>query len=209
MIRPAVVLFAICAIVTGALAATYVQTEGAIAEGEARVANEMRAEVLPAEEFEPIEGAVGAAGAGGASGEGSGADAGSDGAGGEGSGGYPIVTDFYRGLSGGRTVGYVATVVSKGYGGDVSVIVGIGADGKIAGVRVASHSETPGLGANSANSEFYSQYDRKDALGGISVVKAAPGDNDIVAISGATITSNAVNSAVRAATEAARGLLGQ
>ncbi|MDR1061324.1 MAG: FMN-binding protein, partial [Clostridiales bacterium] len=190
MIRPAVVLFAICAIVTGALAATYVQTEGAIAESEARVANEIRAQVLPADEFEPVAEIMGAAGAGG---DGSGGDSSGTGGGGSGTGGdesassgasgaYPAVTEFYRGLSGGRTVGYVATVVSKGYGGDVSVIVGIGADGKIAGVRVASHSETPGLGANSTNPEFYSQYDQQDALGGISVVKTAPpGDGEIVA----------------------------
>ncbi|MDR1438561.1 MAG: RnfABCDGE type electron transport complex subunit G [Clostridiales bacterium] len=219
MFRPAIVLFAICAIITCALAATYAQTKDAIAAGEAQIANEIRSEVLPADEFEAIEpGANGASGsdvadgagnAGGANGSGSagGSEAGGGESGEPGANAYPRVAELYRGVSGGRTLGYVATVLSKGYGGDIAVIVGIGADGKITGVRVASHSETPGLGANSTNPDFYSQYDQKDIRREISVAKASPGDNDIAAISGATITSNAVNTAVKAAIEAAIGLM--
>jgi electron transport complex protein RnfG len=193
MIQPAVVLLVICAVISGGLAATYGVTSEAIAAGELKIADGMRAEVLQAE-FEPVAYMM------------QGQAGGSVGTGGSGSASYPAVTELFRGTSGGQTVGYVATAVAKGYGGDVKVIVGVGADDRITGVRIASHSETPGLGANSAKPEFYSQFDRKDALSAISVVKTPPAGNDIAAISGATITSTAVNAAVKAAIEAIRAV---
>lgn len=40
----------------------------------------------------------------------------------------------------------IPSVAPDGYSGDIKVIVGINRDGSIAGVRVLSHKETPGLG---------------------------------------------------------------
>lgn len=40
----------------------------------------------------------------------------------------------------------VPAVAPDGYSGDISMIIGINADGSVAGVRVLSHTETPGLG---------------------------------------------------------------
>lgn len=47
----------------------------------------------------------------------------------------------------GRTTAVVVPVVARdGYSGDIELIVGVRADGRISGVRALSHRETPGLG---------------------------------------------------------------
>jgi len=49
----------------------------------------------------------------------------------------------------GHVVGIILPAVTpEGYSGDISMIIGIRTDGSIAGVRVLSHKETPGLGDN-------------------------------------------------------------
>ncbi len=110
-----------------------------------------------------------------------------------------VLDSIYQSESG----GFVAsTVCSEGYGGDISIMVGVYPDGIISRVKIMSMSETPGLGAKSTNPEFIDQY--QGLQGGISVVKnAKPEGNQIAAISGATITSKAVTKAVNAALEAA------
>lgn len=106
---------------------------------------------------------------------------------------------LYRADNGGYVV---STVCSEGYGGDVSVMVGITKDLTVNQVKIMSMSETPGLGAKASEPEFIGQYDGLAA--GITVVKnTAPADNQIEAISGATITSKAVTKAVNTALEAA------
>lgn len=107
---------------------------------------------------------------------------------------------LYRADNGGYVV---STVCSEGYGGDVSVMVGITKDLTVNQVKIMSMSETPGLGAKASEPEFIGQYDGLAA--GITVVKnTAPADNQIEAISGATITSKAVTKAVNTALQAAK-----
>ena len=111
-----------------------------------------------------------------------------------------VLESIYRGDN---NSGYVvSTVCSEGYGGDISVMVGISDDLKVNQAKVMSMSETPGLGAKSQTSEFIDQYNGLG--GGIQVVKnTVPADGEIQAISGATITSKAVTKAINAAIEAA------
>lgn len=101
----------------------------------------------------------------------------------------------------GEIDGYVFTTVAKGYGGEISVMTGISSNGKISGVTVLSHNETPGLGANTAKEEFTSQYKDNDAEKGVSVTKSTPKAGEIVAVTSATISSRAVTSAVNEALE--------
>lgn len=104
---------------------------------------------------------------------------------------------------GGEAVGYVVTAVSNaGYGGDIKVMVGIDRDLRVTRIRILESSETAGLGANASKPEFSGQFEgARDAL---TVVKGAAGENEISAISSATITSKAVTSCVNAALEAAK-----
>lgn len=53
----------------------------------------------------------------------------------------------YRARRQGRPVGVIFRAVApNGYSGNITLLVGIYADGRIAGVRVLNHRETPGLG---------------------------------------------------------------
>ncbi|PKM63380.1 MAG: electron transporter RnfG [Firmicutes bacterium HGW-Firmicutes-21] len=95
--------------------------------------------------------------------------------------------------SDGGIIGYVFTVTEHGYSGDIQVMVGINKDGKVSGVNLIKHSETPGLGAAAGGPSFLDQF---RGLSG----KAEVGKN-IDSISGATITSRAVSRAVNGAIE--------
>lgn len=108
----------------------------------------------------------------------------------------------YAGMAGGQPVGYVFETEGKGYGGTVKVMTGISAEGEITGVIVLEHGETPGLGANAEKADFRDQYKQPVAnnVGGIRVVKyQTPGEGEIEAMTGATITSTAVTNAVNQA----------
>ena len=102
----------------------------------------------------------------------------------------------------GNTVGYTLKVLPSGYGGTIELMVGIdSAKGQVSGINVVSNSEPAGLGAKSTDPEFSDQYKGKP-LEELSVLKnGTPGDTEIKAISGATITSTAVTNGVDAAIE--------
>lgn len=105
---------------------------------------------------------------------------------------YPKVLEVYEGFKDGESVGYTLKVANTGYGDDIVVIVGIQNDGELGGIRIVQHAETPGLGAKAAEPEFYEQYRGKTAQSQLA-------DDEISAITGATVTSSAVTSAVNTA----------
>lgn len=117
----------------------------------------------------------------------------------------PAVTAVFRGLdASGQPCGYAVSVTGSGFGGDIALTVGV-SDGKVTGVRIGSHAETPGLGAKAAEDSFLSQYTGKG--GGLTVNKnGAQNDAEVSAITAATITSRAVTDAVNAAVDAAKSL---
>ena len=100
----------------------------------------------------------------------------------------------------GNVVGYVITVTAKDASQDnITFSVGIQNDGTVNGYSITSIAETPGLGMKAEDEEFYSQFEGKE-VDSFEVVKSAPSaDNQIEAISGATITSKAVANGVNAA----------
>ena len=59
----------------------------------------------------------------------------------------------------GQTVGYALKVTSpNGYGGNITVAVGVATDGSLTGISVISQSETAGLGAKCAAADFADQF---------------------------------------------------
>ncbi len=105
---------------------------------------------------------------------------------------------YFEGLSdSGETIGYVFQTSAKGYGGDIVVMVGVLGDGTVAGVSILSISETAGLGMNAKNASFLQQFVGKS--GTIGVQKNGSSDTEIQALTGATITSKAMASAVNQA----------
>ncbi len=106
--------------------------------------------------------------------------------------------DIYTVSKGDTTVGYIVTTAAKGYGGDVKVMTAISSDKKVIGVNILSAAdETPGLGQNATKPDFYNQF--KNKTSGVTVVKNGAENNEINAVTGATITSRAVTNAVNEA----------
>jgi len=106
---------------------------------------------------------------------------------------YDFKNDIYTIYSDGTTVGYAFLAVGKGYGGEISILVGLKDEETIKGITIISQSETPGLGSRIAESSFTDQFT------GLSIDKVALGQDggEVDAITGSTISSKAVINAVR------------
>lgn len=99
----------------------------------------------------------------------------------------------------GQQLGYVITVTDgEGYGGDIQLSMGVQMDGTLNGISILSISETAGLGMKADTDEFKSQFADKNVEQFAYTKSGAAADNEIDAISGATITTNAVTNGVNA-----------
>ena len=104
------------------------------------------------------------------------------------------IDGVYKATKDGEEIGYCVQVEPKGFGGNLTMIVGINADGTVVGAKVTSHAETPGLGAKSqADPNWITQFAGQTADGQLKVAKDG---GTINAITGATITSRAVTDGV-------------
>ncbi len=103
----------------------------------------------------------------------------------------------------GKLIGYGISTKSpiKGYSGDIEIILGISLDGKITGVKIVSHSETPGLGSNIEKANFKNKFIGKNGTEQFTVTKSANKETDIEAIGGATFSTKSFTSAVNNAIE--------
>lgn len=99
------------------------------------------------------------------------------------------VVDVYQAVNGS---GMTFTTTAKGFGGTVTVMTGIDTNGAITGVKVTGHSETPGLGTKAMTPEHLSQYIGQTAI----TNSSESGKTEIDAVTGATISSNAIFRAV-------------
>ena len=91
----------------------------------------------------------------------------------------------------------VETFTNKGFSGNISLMVGILADGTIKNISVLQHAETPGLGSKMEEETFKGQFNDKNADSFNFSVKKDGGDVD--AITAATISSRAFCDAVNRA----------
>jgi len=106
---------------------------------------------------------------------------------------YTFEDDIYTIFSDGAGIGYVFLAVGKGYGGDIDILIGLEDETTIKGITIISQSETPGLGSRIAESSFASKF----AGLNIGDVALKQDGGQIDAITGATISSEAVVDAVR------------
>ena len=107
--------------------------------------------------------------------------------------GDPSGDSFYAVRQGEELLGYCVQVVTAGFGGDMTLMVGFRADQTLVGVQILSHSETPGLGARVSDASYLGQYAGKSGT-------LTLGEN-VDAISGATISSRVVLAGVKEAQE--------
>jgi electron transport complex protein RnfG len=180
IIRSALILTVITLLAGLALAAVYQVTKEPIQQAEAAAALRAYEAVFPGGDFEelplvPFDGAAyGIADAQG------------------------VTVDKIVAVREGETLlGYALTVTSpNGYGGDITVAVGVLTDGTLNGISIISQGETAGLGATCVEDSFTSQF---AGITGGTVVFTKTGKkepNEIDAISGATVTTRAVTAAV-------------
>ncbi|MCQ2485455.1 MAG: FMN-binding protein [Clostridia bacterium] len=95
--------------------------------------------------------------------------------------------------------GYIFVTTTKSYGGDLQVMTGVDAEGKVTGIEILEISDTAGLGMKATTQEFKDRF--VGLVNGIIVDKNTgdPEKNQVQALTGATITSNAVAKAVNEA----------
>lgn len=95
--------------------------------------------------------------------------------------------------AGGALVGKTGTIVTKGYGGEIEITVGIDQNGAVTGVSIggSSFAETAGLGARAKEPWFAEQF-----IGKASPVAIVKDGGQLDAITSATITSRAATNAV-------------
>ena len=99
----------------------------------------------------------------------------------------------------GETLGYAFTVVtSEGYGGDIQFSMGVQNDGTLNGISILSIGETAGLGMNADTPAFKDQFVGKQVEQLQYTKNGATQDDEINAISGATVTTNAMTNGVNA-----------
>lgn len=99
----------------------------------------------------------------------------------------------------GETLGYAFTVVtSEGYGGDIQFSMGVQNDGTLNGISILSIGETAGLGMNADTPAFKDQFVGKQVEKLQYTKNGATQDDEINAISGATVTTNAMTNGVNA-----------
>ncbi len=97
----------------------------------------------------------------------------------------------------GEKIGYVMSITSgNGYGGAITLSLGYSIDGVIQGMEIISMSETPGFGAKANEPLFKDQFKGKKADLIEFTKSGATEENQIDAVSGATITTTAVTDAV-------------
>ncbi len=178
-VAPIVVLVAICLVITAALAATYGVAEPIIEENTIKTANEARAELLPAADtFTPYDGELVVCDPD-----------------------KVYATECYVADNGS---GMVVTVSTKSFGGALTEMIGIDADGKITGVKVTSHSDTPGLGTKAHAEGHLAQYIGLSELASTS----AKDDPNVDHVTGASISSNGVHYGVYCALEQYKEVVG-
>ena len=99
----------------------------------------------------------------------------------------------------GNLLGYVINATDpSSYGGDVTLSLGVRVDGTVNGYSITSIDDTAGLGMKATEEDFSSQFENKQVDMFVVTKTGADSEDEIDAISGATITSDAVTRAVNA-----------
>lgn len=111
-----------------------------------------------------------------------------------------INTVYVASDASGEVVGYDFDVSEmEGYGGEINFIVGIDNEGAVTGISILSINETAGLGMKAKEADFRDQYVGKAVESFVVTKTGKTADNEIDAISAATITSKAMTKGVNAA----------
>lgn len=166
-VNMSVTLFAVCLIASAVLGGVYALTKPKIDEADAKKTNDAISAVVPEFDKTPVEQKVTVEGKE-----------------------YAI----YPAIKGEEIVGYaIKASSSKGFGGNITLMVGFKPDGSLVKTSVISHAETPGLGAkiDDSQSHFVTQFEGKNPADPNFKLSVKKDGGDIDAITASTITSRA------------------
>jgi electron transport complex protein RnfG len=105
--------------------------------------------------------------------------------------------ECFRGRRDGVVSGCAYKAVTQlGYSGEIDIMLGLETDGKVSGVRLLQHAETPGLGAKYAEPALLDSYYRGHGLADTDWRVAKDG-GDLDAVTGATVTGRALADAIQ------------
>ena len=117
------------------------------------------------------------------------------------------IVEMYPMTNGGADAGYVVKVSASGSQGTITMMVGVDANKAITGISVISHSETSGIGTkvvgnepNSAGEPVLDQFVGMSGSGSLVVGK------NVIAVSGATVSTKGITMGANAALAAAEVL---
>lgn len=112
--------------------------------------------------------------------------------------------EYYESIREGEVLAYAVKSSVSGFGGLLTLMVGVLPDGTIYNTKVLSHNETPGLGAKcDSDPKFTAQWKNFPASGVLAVKKDG---GDVDAITASTISSRAYALAVSGARELVKSL---
>ena len=112
---------------------------------------------------------------------------------------HPSIVSAYKNEN-----GYAVQVTPAGFGGTITMMVGIDKDHKVTGISIISHTETAGLGSVAGDNSAKGQAFRDSFLGLSGSVSTNKDGGEADTITGATITSRAICDGVNAALEFVR-----
>jgi len=169
---PIVVLVGICLVISAALALTYSVAAPRIEERAIADATAARQELLAdADSFSDYEGELWAS-----------------------EDGKVAVTEV---SVADNKCGIVVTVETSSFGGKLTEMIGIDADGAVTGVKITDHADTPGVGTKAQTPEHLAQYEGVSELTNTNIKKDATIDH----VSGASVSSGAIHYGVYGALE--------
>ncbi len=124
------------------------------------------------------------------------------------------ITEAFAVSAAGAPSGVALKVVGPSYAGATTVLVGVGADRKVAGVKILENKDTAGLGANAASPSYFVDKKTKTTFygqfAGKSVDDPFKAKGDVIAITASTITSASIARIVKVSgTAAGAWLAGQ
>lgn len=105
----------------------------------------------------------------------------------------PDAVSISAGYSSSELVGYCVEVQTPGFGGVITMVVGVDLDGKVTGVAVTDHKETLDMGTQALEKSFLNRF-----IGRSGTLRLS-GANSVDAVSGATVTSKAILTGVNQA----------
>lgn len=118
--------------------------------------------------------------------------------------GVTVGTAYHALASDGSHLGFVIRVTSsEGFGGNITLYLGVEDSGTLNGISILEISETPGLGMR-ADEVLTPQFRNKNVDSFAYTKTGSRSDSEIDAISGATITTRAVTNAVNGGLRAVR-----